>query len=953
MPQVCGQCSRVNPPEASYCYYDGALLAGHSANGGPVNQGAQPFPNQFVLPSGQMCRNFDQLATACQQNWKQAVDLLKQGFLASFLGGLGRADLAMAAQEAARFPDVDRGLDQLLSKLPTQVLQPPKLTVEPSEINLGRLPLGGDRAIELHLVNQGMRLLYGSVVSDSKWLTLGEAPGNAQKLFQFGADTAMAVQIRGQHLRAGAKPLEGNLIIESNGGPATVLVRADVPVTPFPDGVLAGAISPRQIAEKARDKARDAAPLFENGAVAGWFTRNGWQYPVVGPSAHGLGAVQQFFEALGLAKAPKLEIITATLQLKGQVGLALQANVEVFSQEKRPVYAYGISDQPWLDCARPKLDGRFATIPVQIHVPNRPGEKLQGNVHVTGNGNQRFTVPVVLTVEGVNPFAFSDEPELVPVQAVFPPPPVPARAPELLVPVEAVVVTPVPVPQRPITPMPVPQRPLTPMPLPVPAAAPPPLPVPVQAYSPGAPPGFAFPASPFSAPELVVTPRHRREGKPAWVHLLPLGILALALLGIMLRDLWWAKPGSDVPIDPEPRIGIKFDLLTKQEEDDVRKGKKVDKTNTMNFGLFKRDVEKAKIEGGRKIVPGIRLTYREFGSTNSLIVKIDGDCFLFGSGSGKEEKKEELVWRDEGPRELRNVKKGMKLSWRFLKNIVVTQTAELIPGEPVEVGNAYKRLIDTCLIRYRIENQDNKPHQVSLRFLLDTLIGDNDEPLFTVPGLKNLVDSPQEYEGSIPDFVQALEKPDLKEPGVIARVNLRLSKELQPPNKVALTRWPGLGDFKSTDPKKYDIPTRDPKGTPLVGFLKDSAVVLYWNDVEINPNSSRELGFTYGLGELASKGKHIAISVPPNIIKGSEFQVVALVNLPKPNETLTLILPEGLTLMEGEGKKTQEVPQVQGRPSPVTWRVRAAAEGKFRLEVDSNKTGKESKQIQVRGKSVF
>jgi hypothetical protein len=39
---VCGQCSRVNPAEAAYCYHDGAALAGRS--GGPVNAGSAPLP---------------------------------------------------------------------------------------------------------------------------------------------------------------------------------------------------------------------------------------------------------------------------------------------------------------------------------------------------------------------------------------------------------------------------------------------------------------------------------------------------------------------------------------------------------------------------------------------------------------------------------------------------------------------------------------------------------------------------------------------------------------------------------------------------------------------------------------------------------------------------------------------------------------------------------------------
>src|SRR4051794_29035966 len=101
MSSVCAQCSRVNPADASYCYHDGAALAGRA--GGPVNAGSAPFPSPFVFPDGLACRNFDQLAVACQQHWRDAAELLKKGFLGSFLGNLGRLDLARAAQEAADF----------------------------------------------------------------------------------------------------------------------------------------------------------------------------------------------------------------------------------------------------------------------------------------------------------------------------------------------------------------------------------------------------------------------------------------------------------------------------------------------------------------------------------------------------------------------------------------------------------------------------------------------------------------------------------------------------------------------------------------------------------------------------------------------------------------------------------------------------------------------------------
>ena len=250
MSQTCARCSRVNPPEAAYCYFDGSTLPGHGRNGGPVAAGSRGFRSPFVFPSGRSCRNLDELALACQQDWQAAKDVLRQGFLESFLKSQGRSDLALAAREAAHFPDHDRGLDQFLARLPTNAIDPPSLGLDRNEVNLGVLSVGDDRSFELHLENKGMRLLYGSVsCGDCLWLALGDAPGAPQKLFQFGAETIIPVQIRGKNLRAGSKPLEGQLLIESNGGNTVVTVRAEAPVKPFPTGVLAGAKSPRQVAE--------------------------------------------------------------------------------------------------------------------------------------------------------------------------------------------------------------------------------------------------------------------------------------------------------------------------------------------------------------------------------------------------------------------------------------------------------------------------------------------------------------------------------------------------------------------------------------------------------------------------------------------------------------------------------------------------------------------------------
>lgn len=411
MVQTCGKCARANPREAVYCHFDGSTLAGHVRIGGPLTVGSQLFPTPFVFTNKQVCRNFDELALACQKQWVDARAALSSGRLESFLANLGRLDLASAARESSRYPDPDRGLDQLLLQLPTGVLDPPVLRLEPQAVSLGVLGVGEPGAFDLHLENQGMRLLHGSVrCTEGVWLALGEAPGVAEKHFQFTQEMTVPVRVRSDRLRATSRPVEGRLLVESNGGSAEVVVRAEVPPLRFPDGVLAGACTPRQVAEKARGHPREAAALFESGAVAAWYRSNGWKYPVPGPSASGLGAVQQFFEALGLTPAPRVHLSEQSVSITGEPGQTVSHTLELRGDDKRPVYAHACSNAPWLEVGRAGHNGRSVTIRLTVpSVPYNPGAILTADVTVLTNGNQRMVVPVSLTVSGgvSPPFHFS------------------------------------------------------------------------------------------------------------------------------------------------------------------------------------------------------------------------------------------------------------------------------------------------------------------------------------------------------------------------------------------------------------------------------------------------------------------------------------------------------------------------------------------------------------------
>ncbi|HXG09967.1 MAG TPA: hypothetical protein VNK04_09275 [Gemmataceae bacterium] len=891
MAQTCSRCSRANPAEAAYCYFDGNPLPARAGTGATVPLGRRPFPAPFIFPSGRTCRTFDELVLACHDNWTEACELLGDGRFERFLDSLGRPDLARIAREAARFPDREWGLDQFLVRLPTTgVLEPASLQVEPREVNLGLLTGGEDRVFQVHLINQGMRLLRGSVSSDRVWLSLGDAAGGRQKVFQVRGELVLTVCLRARYVTGGGKPLEGRLLIESNGGSATVVVRAEVHVKPFPEGVLAGAVSPRQLAEKARDRPKEAAIYFENGAVAQWYRANGWTYPIQGPVASGVAAIQQFFEALGLSTAPKVEVSERFIQLVGRPGATIRRQLDVRTDEKRPVYAFADSDQPWLQVERVEPQGRAAAVCLLVpSVPDRPGETLEARLTIRSNGRQGFVIPVVLAVAGTPRPRPGEEPILDVIPVVQPadePPPRRARRP--------------------------------------------------------------------------------RKGRPfsLWTALVQGALAALLVLvlgGIICRDaLLNARVENDPhPLDPHLRVALQFhdtqefvllgaDGIKPPDGRQDRGGTEAIWEPSMRFGLVMYN----EADSRRKVK---RLCFEEKGFTNNVCVRLDGNEWLFGerpfrtltgrlSGQwpGRWLQPKVPLGKDADGRE----RDGCKSIWIYdAEKVVITQTAEVVRGE--QTGRP-----DTCLVRYLIENWDTQPHRVGLRFLLDTYIGANDGVPFTIPGEKQLCDTMMVFNGkkSIPDFIQALEREDLKNPGTVAHLQLRVDDKLEMPDRVTLGAYPNphLDDPRCRQEKTlWDVPV-----LPMKTLRPpDSAVVIYWNERELKPGQRREMGFTYGLGSVVSgEGNgRLGVTVGGTFRPGGEFTVTAYVSNPMPGERLTLHLPDGFRLVEGQAE--QPVPELPAgarrRNSPVTWRVQAGHEGEYTLRVESSAGGGQSRPLVI------
>jgi hypothetical protein len=958
MPLICPRCQRTNPPEALYCHHDGGALGAHPVS---LDRTRLWFPQPFVFPGGRSCRTFDELALACLDDWNGALALLRQGVLSRFLHTLGRADLSRAAHEAAQNPDRDRGLDLFLRRLPTPVVTPPVLVVEPSQVNLGHLAVGQEGRLELHLANQGMGLLFGSIRSDSAWLSPSDS--GADKLFQFLHEAAIPIAIRGRSLRASLRGLEARLTIASSGGNAVVRVLADVPIRPYPEGVLAGARSPRELAEKARDHPREAAELFAGGGVARWYADNGWIYPVQGSAAGGVAGVQQFFEALGMTRPPQVEISATSIHLLGLPGERLEHTLQLSTPEKRLIYASASSDQPWLH-VEVVLQGRLASVVAVVEsVPHHPGATLTAKLTVRANGRQGWVVPVHLAVAGrpavvasapvapsALPFTIPDSStadagqrgggspvaEVVRLQRQAPPlkshdfsyelPPPPSRARGNDFARASTIPEPVPLRET-----------------------------------------VAIPVADSEKDDPADGPR----GQGIW-PLVPVAFLVLALSIAFVRDLaaWVLTPGpqetSPGLLDSTPRLTIHFHDTDEDVQlatgggvkpvgaDPGRPSRAAKWLPSMRFGLVARVGSEGQVK---------RLTFEEKGFTNNTCVRVDGSEWLFGEqpfqlpdGGTVGNWPGRWVER-EGKPDLgrgRTLTQGKKSVWLYDgPRIQITQTVGLIPGPQ-------SRLLDTCLIHYRIDNLDTVEHTVGLRFLLDTFIGGNDGVPFLLAGSDRLCSTsldiarPEE----VPDFIQARETEDLRKPGTIAHLQLRLGSSVEPPGRVTLGAWPNP-ELAHLDPRcrqektLWEVPVLPIKTLSPA----DSAVVLYWPERRLGPGASREVGFTYGLGEVAAGegGGQLAVTAGGAFHPGGEFTVTAYVNNPTPGQSVTLQLPEGLTLRQDSATQPVPVPPADApsRTSPVHWKVKAGREGTYQLGVSTNTGVRQTLEVQIRVQGLF
>lgn len=399
-PQQCPRCRRTNPSDASFCWFDGVNLRGT----GTGLVGTSDLGRDFIFPSGRRCRTFDQLVAGCSDDWGAAKNLLRQGGLRQFLAGIGRMDLAVAADRAAGSVDLDLSLDQLLAQFPTSEELKPKLDLAPRRLHLPALHAGEQREFTLTLVNQGARLLHGEVkIECDPWLKFaGKAGENglAQQTVKTGKKQQFVFTIDTNGLPAGQR-YAGKLTLLTSGGVAEVPVSVDVVPIPFPLPPLTGAATPRELASSMKEVPKQVYGLLENGTIRQWFQQNGWQYPVAEAQAKGIAAVQQFFEALGLSKPPPLTVQPEEIKLTAMPGPVQRAEVALVSDVKKWIYARAEADKSWVRILEPEVAGpQRVTLALEIQTRHlTPGKTHDAALAIAANGGQRFRTPIRLELQ--------------------------------------------------------------------------------------------------------------------------------------------------------------------------------------------------------------------------------------------------------------------------------------------------------------------------------------------------------------------------------------------------------------------------------------------------------------------------------------------------------------------------------------------------------------------------
>lgn len=261
--------------------------------------------------------------------------------------------------------------------------------------------------------------------------------------------------------------------------------------------------------------------------------------------------------------------------------------------------------------------------------------------------------------------------------------------------------------------------------------------------------------------------------------------------------------------------------------------------------------------------------------TSFTTINLDGIAHIYDSSNG-----------------VYDVEEQKHTSYMLVDGVRITQELKIIQ-------NSGTNREDVVRIKYTVSNPNSgEPHEIGLRIMMDTMLGNNDAAPFRIPGYGNIT-TETEFEGNeIPMFWQAFDS--LTNPGVIAQGRF-ITENGNEPDKVQFTNW---GHVYSTS-WGYDVQKGYNNG--------DSAVSIIWEKETLYTGQVKEYVTYYGISELVGDLRPpVALSVFSDAtveFDGLKYNpgvmsIVAYIqNISETtakNIKISLVLPEDMKLSTGK-----------------------------------------------------
>lgn len=319
--------------------------------------------------------------------------------------------------------------------------------------------------------------------------------------------------------------------------------------------------------------------------------------------------------------------------------------------------------------------------------------------------------------------------------------------------------------------------------------------------------------------------------------------------------------------------------------------------------------------------------------TSYTTILVDGKPYIFGPKSRKIERRVGKEINFTGI-DLQTKTESMIITEAHIDNLEIIQSLQFL-------RNPQTRVEDMALISYEIINKGSASNSVGIRIMMDTKLGSNDGAPFRI-GTDGITSEIKYSKDELSDFWQTFD--DLSSPNVIAQGILNLPESgILPPDTLMLANWGTLIDTP------WEAPYVQGRSFIRTGELeKDTALALHWDATLLEPNTSRSVKTSYGLGGVSlSPGElSLGITAPAEAHIGAskEFLVMGYVlnsgGFAVRDTLAEFNLPEDFVIVKGQKKLNLDYLEAgETRQIPLTVKLSSAATGGnkvIRLSVQSS-----------------